>query len=77
MVPWLFPVGVLGAVAAVSLGDIFGYLLAMVWGLVFFPHGAAYIRSHCGSPDGSDTVNLVGDDDTHYWRTRHWYGSSY
>jgi hypothetical protein len=74
MVPWLFPVGVVGALAAISLGDVFGYLLAMVWGFVVFPYGAAYIRSHSEPRGGSD---YVSDDDTQYWRTRDWYVSSH
>jgi hypothetical protein len=70
MLPWLFPVGVVVAVAAVSLSDVFGYFLAMVWGWVFFPYVAAYIRSHSRTRGGSDNVSPFRDDDTQYWRTR-------
>jgi hypothetical protein len=70
MLPWLFPVGVVGAVAAISLSDVFGYLLAVVWGWILFPFGAAYIRSHSRTHGGIDNMNPFIDDDTEYWRTR-------
>lgn len=69
MVPWMFPVGVLVAVALVSLSNVFAYIGVVVWGWVIFPHGAAYVRSHSltseGAPGSGDP-----DLDTHYWRTR-------
>ena len=65
---WLFPVGVLTAIALISLSNLTGYLLAMVWGWVLFPYGAAYIHSHPRAPGGGN--HPFRDDDTHYWRTK-------
>lgn len=64
----MFPLGLLGGVVLVSLADLSGYLLAMVWGFVAFPHGVAYIRrrSRDAGDDGLDDV------ETHYWRTGGW-----
>lgn len=45
MLPWLFPVGLLGAVALISLSNVFGYLSAVVWGWLVFPSVALCIRS--------------------------------
>jgi hypothetical protein len=66
MLPWLLPVGLLGAVAVISLSDMLGYLLAAVWGSLVFPFVALYVRSrsHTSSPNG------LRDEDAPYWRTR-------
>ena len=63
---WLFPLGLLGAVVLLTFATVYGYLLVIVWGLVLFPHGAAYVRRHSRSRDGE---NPFDDVDTHYWRT--------
>jgi hypothetical protein len=62
---WLFPVGLLGGVALVSLGSIPGYLLAALWGLVVFPHGSAWFARRWRGRNGDDSLC---DDDTDYWR---------
>ena len=53
MVSWLLPVGMLATVALVSISTMFAYLAAAVWGLVFFPHAAAYISARTGTADGA------------------------
>jgi hypothetical protein len=61
MVPWLFPLGVLAALVLISFSNLVGYVLAMVWGWIVFPHAAAYIRSR---------ARASGDADADYWRTK-------
>jgi hypothetical protein len=65
MALWLFPVGALGGVVLVSLGSISGYLLAALWGLVVFPHAAAWVARRFRDPDSDDNFS---DDDVDYWR---------
>jgi hypothetical protein len=67
MLPWLFPVGLLGTVALISLSNVFGYLLAAAWGWLVFPSVALYIRSRSHTRRGR---NGFSDADAHYWRTR-------
>jgi hypothetical protein len=70
---WLFATGALGGMALISLSDLLGYVLAVLWGFVLFPHGAAYIwRQRRSSDVGSTDENGSGDVDTHYWRTNCW-----
>jgi hypothetical protein len=71
---WLFALGVLGGLGLVSLSDLPGYLLAIAWGFVVFPYGAACIwRRRPSSDGGSRDENDSGDVDTHYWRTNCWW----
>jgi hypothetical protein len=70
MLPWLFPVGLLGAVVLISLSAVFGYLLAAVWGWLVFPCVALYIRSRSHARRGASNRNPFRDADAHYWRTR-------
>lgn len=71
---WLFALGALGGIMLISLSTLTGYLLALVWGFIVFPHGAAYLRRRARGPgDGSDALDGV---DTHYWRTTDWGGNS-
>jgi hypothetical protein len=70
MLPWLFPLGVLTAIALISLSNLIGYLLAIVWGWVLFPYGAAYVRSHSRAPGASNHGIPFYDGDTDYWRTK-------
>jgi hypothetical protein len=67
MLPWLFPVGLLGAVVLVSVSNALGYLLAVVWGWIAFPYVVAYARAH-SLPGGRG--GDVDDSDTQYWRTK-------
>ena len=61
LLPWVFPVGLLGSVALVSMSTLTGDLLTVGWGLAVFPCLAVYLRSRSRiSPGG---------DDTDYWRT--------
>jgi hypothetical protein len=62
---WLFPLGLLGTVALVSLGSVSGYLLTALWGLVLFPHGAAWVGRRLRDPNGD---NSFADEDVDYWR---------
>jgi len=64
----LFPVGVLTTVALISVSSAFGYLLALVWGCVFLPHGVAYIRSLARVGRGERAQNGSNEDETRYWR---------
>jgi hypothetical protein len=66
---WFFPVGLLGTVVLLSLATVASSLLAVVWGFVVFPLGAAYIRHHGRSPGGRSDENGLHDVDTRYWRT--------
>jgi hypothetical protein len=66
---WFFPVGLLGCVALVSLATVLGYLLAMAWGFVLFPHGANYILTLSRRRGDGGDENGINDVDTHYWRT--------
>lgn len=66
MLPWLLPVGLLGAVGLISLSNVFGYLLAAVWGWLVFPSVALYVRSRSHTHQGTSN----GDADADYWRTR-------
>jgi hypothetical protein len=71
---WLFALGVLGGLLLLSLADPLGYGLAIAWGFVVFPQGAAYIwRQRRGLDVGSRDENGSGDIDTHYWRTNCWW----
>jgi len=70
MLPWLFPVGLLGTVALISLSNVFGYLLAAVWGWLVFPCVALYIRSRSHPRRGTSNGNGFRDADADYWRTR-------
>jgi hypothetical protein len=71
MVPWLLPLGVLGTVALISLSNLLGYVLVLVWGWVLFPYGAAYIRSHARTAGAHEDGSPLGDDDdVDYWRTK-------
>lgn len=69
MLPWLFPVGLLGTVALISLSNVAGYLLAAAWGWLVFPSIALYIRSHSHTRRGTSNRNAVPDADVNYWRT--------
>lgn len=67
----LFALGALGGLVLVSLSDLLGYLLAMVWGLLVFPHGAAWLWRHSRGADGAP-YEVAVDPETHYWRTTDW-----
>jgi hypothetical protein len=69
---WLFPLGLLGAVVLISLSTVFGYALAIVWGFVLFPHGAAYIWRRSAGPERGGVGNGSDDVDAQYWRTDYW-----
>jgi hypothetical protein len=66
---WLFPVAMLGTVALISLASTFGYFLAIMWGWVLFPHGAALIRSQPRPPGAVGDGSGFRQGDTEYWRT--------
>ena len=66
MLPWLLPVGLLGAVGLISLSNVFGYLLAAAWGWLVFPSVALYVRSRSHTRQGTSDR----DADADYWRTR-------
>ena len=70
MLPWLFPVGLLGTVALASLSTVFGFLLLTVWGWLVFPSVALYISSRSHSGQGASSRNALRDADADYWRTR-------
>ncbi len=70
MVPWFFPLAVLGTVVLLSLSNVFAYLALLVWGWVLLPHAAHYVRSHSRNPDGESDADDNGSLDTHYWRTK-------
>ncbi|MGA8634846.1 MAG: hypothetical protein WB805_08325 [Candidatus Dormiibacterota bacterium] len=71
MLPWLLPVGLLGVVALISLANVLGYLLVMLWGWLVFPFVALYIRSRAQARRGVRIRDAFRDDaDTDYWRTR-------
>ena len=66
----MFGIGVVGGLLLLSLGSVYGYLAAMVWGFGVFPQANLYInrrwpRRGVGGGD-------MGVDDTHYWRTTDW-----
>ncbi len=69
MVPWLFPLGVLGTVVFISLSNVVGYILVMVWGWVLFPYGAAHIRAHVRTPGALNNGSQFSADEIDYWRT--------
>ena len=69
MLPWLFPVGLLGAVALISLSNMFGYLHAR-WGWLMFPSVALYVRSRSHAGQGTSNRNAFRDAHADYWRTR-------
>ena len=56
----------------ISLSTVSGYVLAIVWGFVLFPYGAAYIWRRSRSPEGGSDENGFEDVDAHYWRTDYW-----
>jgi hypothetical protein len=62
---WLFPVGLLGGVALISLGSVSGPLLATLWGLVVFPHSVAWFARRSRDRNGDDNLR---DEETDYWR---------
>jgi hypothetical protein len=68
MAVWLLPVGMLGGVVLISLGGVTGYLLAALWGIVLFPHGAAFIRRHTRGAREASGGNGFPDEETDYWR---------
>ena len=70
MLPWLFPVGLLGTVSLISLSNVFGYLLAAAWGWLVFPSVALYNRSRSHTRRGTSNRIAFRDADAHYWRTR-------
>lgn len=70
MLPWLLPVGLLGAVLLISMSNVFGFLLAVVWGWLVFPFVALYIRSRSHTRQGTSDRNAFSEADAHYWRTR-------
>ena len=71
MLPWLLPVGLLGVVALISLANVLGVLLVMLWGWLVFPFLALYIRSRARARHGVRIRDALWDDaDTDYWRTR-------
>jgi hypothetical protein len=67
---WLFPVGLLGTVALLSLSNTFGWVLAMAWGLLVLPCIVAYVCSHPRIHRGGSTASGFADTDTNYWRTK-------
>jgi hypothetical protein len=69
MAVWLFPLGLLGCVVLISFATVVGYLLALAWGFVLFPHGANYILTHSRSRRGGSDRNGIREVDTDYWRT--------
>ena len=70
MLPWLLPVGVLGTVALISLSNVLGYILVIVWGWIVFPYGAAHIRAHAHTTGTHKTGSPLSGDDMDYWRTK-------
>jgi hypothetical protein len=62
---WLFPVGLLGGVALISLGSVSGPLLATLWGLVVFPHATASVARRWRDRNCDDGLR---DEETDYWR---------
>jgi hypothetical protein len=67
--PWLLPVGLLGAVALVSLPGAFAYLAVGIWGWLVFPYAAAFIHDRARGGAGRRGPGF-GEDDSQYWRTR-------
>jgi hypothetical protein len=65
LLPLLFPVGLLGTVALITLSSTLGYLLAAAWGWLVFPWVTLYVSSHADNSNGN-----VRNEDTQYWRTR-------
>jgi len=60
----------LGTVALISLANVFGYLLATVWGWLVFPYVAAYVRSHSRAHRCAGNGHGFREVDAHYWRTK-------
>lgn len=65
MLPWLFPLWMLAAVASISISGVLAIALALLSGLVVFPFLAGYIRAHTRPPDGA-----WSDLEVDYWRIR-------
>lgn len=70
VLPWLFPLGLLGTVALISLANALGYLLVTAWGWLVFPFVAACIRSLSRASRPGSNGNGLRDDATDYWRTK-------
>ena len=70
MLPWLLPLGVLGAVALISLSNALGDMLAIVWGCIVFPYGAAHIHSRARTTGTRENGVPLSGDDMDYWRTK-------
>jgi hypothetical protein len=64
ILPWLFPVGLLGMVALIALSSVLGLVLAAVWAWIAFPCVGLFVRSRADRRTGE-----TGDADTRYWRT--------
>jgi uncharacterized membrane protein YgcG len=70
MLPWLLPVGLLGAVALISLSGALAYLLAGIWGWLVFPCVAAYVRAHSRAHGGGNNRSGFRGGEADYWRTK-------
>ena len=66
---WMFPLAVLGGLMLLSLNSLPADVLALVWGFVVVPHGAALLARHLRDPDGSRAPDDAYARDTQYWRT--------
>jgi hypothetical protein len=70
MLAWLFPLGLLGTVALLSLSNSFGWVFAMAWGWLVLPCIAVFVRSHWRTHRGGTIASGFVDADTDYWRTK-------
>jgi hypothetical protein len=70
MLPWLLPVGLLGAVVLISVSSAFGFLLAGIWGWVVFPYFALYVHAHARADANQNDSNGFRHGEADYWRTK-------
>ena len=63
MLPWFFPVGLIGALVLLTRGTFVLDLLAVAWSLVLVPGIAISILRR--SPEGPERLQ---DLETNYWR---------
>jgi hypothetical protein len=67
LLPWLLPVGLLGAVVLISVSGVFGFILAGIWGWLAFPYLAMFISARARAGGNGDAFR---DGETDYWRTK-------